>query len=361
MIHGGEIYDKKIEYDFSVNMNPLDCKEVYSEISGRSMDRWGQYPDMNQTEFRKAVAKIEQVSAGEVYGGNGASEIFVSLVNCLKPQNAILINPCFSGYHRALLTRDACEIHTIDTRREECFCVNEEVLCSIREEMKQGGDLLILTNPNNPTGRALPKEYLEKIIDLCREYHTKLIVDECFLRMSENVTSAVSYIHVYDGLYVVNAFTKLFSLPGIRVGYVVSAQENIERLSAFFPEWNLSVIAQEAGVVCEEYIRNQNWIGRTVEKISTERTYMMNQLAQLGYEVFESDTSFFLIYSKDDALNDYLMEHRVMIRDCSNFEGLERGFYRIGIKDRKANEVLLNLLRERVKTDGTGTCIAPGY
>ena len=347
MKHGGDIYSNIIEHDFSVNINPLDCRSIVKEIMDESEGKVCNYPDPFQREFREAIAAFEGVSVKEVFGGSGASELFLSLVALIDPKKVMLPSPCFVGYEHALSIIHGCETVYYQLEEEKDFILDRIFLGALEYEAVNGLELLFLTNPNNPTGKNISKNVLDKTFEICKKYGVKIIVDECFIRLSDNGCSLVSYIKDYDGLFVVNAFTKLFSIPGIRVGYVISNSNNIERLPNYMPEWNLSVVAQTAGIICSKYLKDSKFEDESKQVIRDEREYLINELRNMGYKVYESDTSFILIYSDTDIC-EYLKEKKVLIRDCSNYKGLKKGFYRIAVKQHEENELLIELIKKMI-------------
>jgi histidinol-phosphate aminotransferase len=341
MLHGGEVYDKEIELDFSVSLNPCGCPdEVKDALSGAICDI-DKYPDMDQRKFREAVARAEKLSPENIIGGNGASDLLSAIVNMLGPSKALLPVPSFYGYVHALSMAPQCETLTYQLREDKGF----ELELTFADAITDDIDLLILGNPNNPTGKCIKKDVLEAVIKKCNETGTALIVDECFFRLSDNGTSARSYLDSYDNLYIVDAYTKLFSIPGVRVGFCLSQPENIVRLRRFLPEWNMSVFAQAAGIACAKMLKD-SFTDRTAKVIRTEREYISSELEKFGIKVFDSDTNFLLVRIDNDHFDLYhlLLNNHILIRDCSTFDGLTDVFYRISVKDHESNKKLLQLI-----------------
>ena len=343
MLHGGEVYDKEIELDFSVSLNPCGCPdEVKDALSGAICDA-DKYPDMTQRKFREAVARAERFDPENIIGGNGASELISAIVNMLGPTKALLPVPSFYGYVHALTMAPQCEMATYQLREDKGFELDEAFIDAITDDI----DLLILGNPNNPTGKCIKKEVFELVIKKCQQTGTALIVDECFLRLSEHGTSAREYLCSYDKLYIVDAYTKLFSIPGVRVGFCLSQPENIEKVRRFLPEWNMSVFAQAAGIACAKMLKD-SFTDRTAKVIRTEREYISSELEKFGIKVFDSDTNFLLVRIDNDHFDLYhlLLNNHILIRDGSTFDGLTDGFYRIAVKDHESNKRLKDALSE---------------
>ena len=224
MLHGGEIYDKRIELDFSVSLNPMPCPKEVQEAVRQAALEVSVYPDIRQRAFREAVAMAENTPADNIVGGNGASELLMAIVNMVRPKKALLPVPSFYGYEHVLRACSA-EIEQYYLDESVGFELGEDFVHTITEFT----DMVILGNPNNPTGRLISEDVLVKIMDRCRETGTTLVVDECFIRLTEGSTSARDYIDEYPNLFVVDAYTKLFSIPGVRVGFVITAKDNAKK------------------------------------------------------------------------------------------------------------------------------------
>ncbi|WP_026526871.1 pyridoxal phosphate-dependent aminotransferase [Butyrivibrio sp. VCD2006] len=349
MLHGGEIYDKKIEYDFSVNLNPYPCPmEVKSAINEAIKDI-DKYPDMSQRKFRKAVSDAENeylkkcydleksITPDMVIGGNGASELIFSIVRMINPKKVLIPVPSFYGYRHAL--NENIFVNEYLLRKENDFALTEK----FADEITCDTDLVIIANPNNPTGKCIDGNMLGAIVKRCNETNTALLIDECFLRLSDGNVSALGFINECNRLFVVSAYTKLFSVPGVRLGYVVSSEKNIDKLRRFLPEWNLSVFAERVGIACAGILTGSDFEEKSKALIREERVNLTGALREKGIRVYPSDANYILVHSKSD-LYELLLGKGFLIRDCSNFKGLSKGFYRIAVKDKEANREFINAL-----------------
>ena len=140
-----------------------------------------------------------------------------------------------------------------------------------------------------------------------------------------------------------SAYTKLFSIPGVRLGYAFSNEKNIGQLKKYLPEWNLSVFAEHAGIACANVLLKTDFEIQSGKLIEAERERIKTALLEKNIKVFESDTNYLLIYS-DNNLYEKLLKESFLIRDCSNFSGLSEGYYRIAVKDQVSNNRLLNAI-----------------
>ncbi|SCY02326.1 Histidinol-phosphate/aromatic aminotransferase or cobyric acid decarboxylase [Butyrivibrio sp. INlla14] len=348
MLHGGEIYDKKIKYDFSVNTNPFPCPEDIKDMMIETVFAVDKYPDIAQSQFRRAVAKALNSSSYRcvfspdmIIGGNGASELIAAVTLMLQPRKVLLPVPSFWGYEHALGMLESCEINYYPLSKENDFELTKGIVDAIEKDT----DAVFLANPNNPTGRCISRDVLEKILERCQDTGTKLIIDECFFSLSEGNTSARDYIRDYSELYVIDAYTKLFSIPGVRVGFLLSQSQNIQNIKRYLPEWNMSSFALVAGVGCAKHCL-KGYTDESMEYIRRERTFLEENLKKCGIKVFKSDTNFLLLYS-DENLYSYLLEKEILIRDCSNFRGLKKGYFRVAVKTHEENKILIKCLREQ--------------
>lgn len=341
MVHGGDIYSYETEYDFSVNLNPIDCPDRVFEELKKCISDISLYPDIDQRRVRESLAELEKVTPRNILAGNGASELIMAAVQKINPKSVVVINPSFYGYIHAINRIENCRIIPYELTEENDFLVTEDFIRFIKNSSP---DLVLIANPNNPTGRLISKALMEDIISLCKSMNTAVLVDECFIRMTAEGESVGPMVMQYDNLFVVNAFTKLFSIPGVRIGYILSSEKNIEDIKKYLPEWNLSVFSESAACACVRVLTESDYyIKETLETISKERQYLISALEKMADKVYKSDTSFILIKS-DKPLFEMLLSKKILIRDCSNFEGLGKGFFRIAIKDHESNKVLVNAL-----------------
>lgn len=366
-MHGGNIYGNEIEYDFSVNLNPLGPPESVRDALAAALTHVEEYPDPEYRDLRRGLANYWQLAEEELVPGNGASELIPGIIRTLSPKSCMVTAPCYSGYETALnVAAPSCRIHRIPLRAEDDFTLPENIC---QEIARVKPNLLILTNPNNPNGKRISANRLREIADTCRAAGTVLLVDECFLALSGGDEDSLIHCIRSEALpaVVLRAFTKTFAIPGVRLGYAVCSGSPAARIRRELPEWNLSVFAQYAGRAALEATAGGNvmrgtaaggtpapetsaggtsgYLAASVEMVAREREYLMAELESLGFRVFPSDANYILFQSRDRELHQKLLDKGILIRDCRDYHGLTAGFYRTAVRTHRENTALLRCLR----------------
>lgn len=346
-MHGGNIYGNEIEYDFSVNLNPLGPPKSVRDALAAALNHVEEYPDPEYRELRRGLANYWQLAEEQLVPGNGASELIPVIIRTLSPKNCMVTAPCYSGYETALnAAAPSCRIHRIPLRAEDDFTLPENIC---QEIARVKPNLLILTNPNNPNGKRISANRLREIVDACRTAGTVLLVDECFLALSGGDEDSLIHCIRSEALpaVVLRAFTKTFAIPGVRLGYAVCSAPMAERIQRELPEWNLSVFAQYAGRAALEAAAGgtSGYLAASVEMIAREREFLSEELEKLGFRVFPSDANYILFQSRDRELHQKLLDKGILIRDCRDYHGLTAGFYRTAVRTHRENTALLQCLR----------------
>ncbi len=339
-IHGGDIYRNHIKYDFSINTNPLGTPSAVKQALHEAVLLGDRYPDSQAESLKRAVSAMLAVPEENLLFGNGASELFMAVAHAVRPKKTVIPVPSFYGYEHAVAAVDEENHGTIfyEMRREDDFCLTKDFYAALTEDV----ELLFLANPNNPTGHLMSREEMISILEYCRDRGIYVVLDECFIEFGGSKASVITESGHFDNLILVRAFTKIFSIPGVRLGYLVCSNSGLLRkIERQLPEWNLSVFAQEAGRVCAG---QAEFVTRTESYIKKEREYLVEKLKEKGYTVFLSEANFILIYCEETKLYDKLLAKEILIRDCWNFRGLGTGYYRLAVRSREENEILLKEL-----------------
>ncbi|MCR5251596.1 MAG: aminotransferase class I/II-fold pyridoxal phosphate-dependent enzyme [Lachnospiraceae bacterium] len=364
MGHGGDIYRNRVELDFSVNLNPLGTPAEVSGAIRAALERVDVYPDPEQEAVRRAIAECEGVPADCVIAGNGASELLLAAVRALRPVRAILPEPAFTGYAHALEAA-CCPVKRVILDASDGFRLKASMLDELFPGASEG-ELLILCDPSNPAGVSLEEDVLEEILKRAKRQGVSLLLDESFLLLSDKAETlspcrSARLLEEYEHLIIVRSVTKLFSVPGIRAGYALSSAQNVRRMRAQLPEWNLSVPAEAALTAGCRVLAETDFAQSSRELICRERKFLSEKLRESGLEVFASEAPFLLIRGPEDLYR-ALLSRGILIRDCSDYPGLGSGWFRIAVRDHASNERFTGMLgdlreQERPERNSRGDVI----
>lgn len=341
-IHGGDIYRNQVNMDFSVNTNPLGMPQPVRDALQNALLHADEYPDPQAQALREAVASYFSVPDEWLCFGNGASELFLAIVHALRPKKILIPVPSFYGYEHAAKAAE-CEIVTYPLEVENDFTLQDDFFEMLTEDV----DFVFLANPNNPTGRCVDKAYGLRLLQICKERHIKVVLDECFIGFVGETASFMDQLEEFSNLILVRAFTKIYAIPGVRLGYLLSSDmELCNRIQRQLPEWNLSTFAQAAGIAA---ISEKDYVRKSADYVKQERLFLENKLKELGMKVYPGDANYLLIHT-EIPLYERLLKRQILIRDCSNFAGLTSGYYRIAVRTREENEMLWKAIGECIES-----------
>lgn len=348
--HGGDVYSCDYKIDYSFNINPLGPPASVVEAVYKSTEQIAHYPDVQCKMLREALAEHEFMTPDRIICGNGAAELIFTYVSALRPKKALLTAPGFAEYESALQAA-GCEIRYYPLYEERGFQVGMDYLEYLSEDL----DMVILCNPNNPTGVLIPQPLLVMIAGKCEKYGIHMMLDECFNQflLAPDSYSMRTFLDRFPHLFVLDAFTKTYAMPGLRLGYGMTANRKVlEKMSQVMQPWSVSVPAQYAGLAAlkeDTYVHNARWL------VKEERKYLMRALRLLGMEFFDSAANYVFFKGPED-LAVLCRQRGILIRDCSNYHGLSGGFFRIAVRTREENEqlvtVLQDIVREKQKESG---------
>ncbi len=339
-VHGGDIYRYPNVIDFSANCNPLGTPDSIKQAVLKGMDRVCYYPDVTCDRLREALSLYEKIPSEQIICGNGAADLIFSLVLAVRPQKALIPAPTFAEYEQAL-TVSGCVPERYYLQEQQNFVPKEDFLEKITPDM----DLVIICNPNNPTGVLWEPELLQKIAEKCQVCDCMLLVDECFNDFIETPEpySMKKFLEKYTHLFLLKAFTKRYAMAGIRLGYGLSGnQVLLEKMSQMTQPWNVSTLAQEAGIAA---LKEEAYVKKTMEIIHKERKYLLNALSELSLKTYDSQANYIFFRGPED-LWEKCLEKGFLIRDCSNYPGLKKGYYRIAVRLHEENEKFIQALYE---------------
>ena len=333
--HGGNVYgEESILLDFSINVNPMGMPPKARQAIVDHIDEFDIYPDCHCRKLRQALADHHGIPADRILCGNGASDLIFRICAWKKARLALVTAPTFSEYERAV-RQFGGQVREYLLSPENGFLLTEDFLNSMTKET----EIVFLCSPNNPTGRLIPEDLLDRILARAKELGILVVLDECFLPFTKGNTMAGQ---LCENLLILRAFTKMYGMAGIRLGYLFGIPELLERIAPYGSEWSVSSVAQVAGVAALE---EEGWEEKTRCMVQEQREYMVQRLSQMGLNVFPGEGNYLLLQGPD-GLHPALKERGILVRSCGNYTGLGDSYVRIGIKQQEENDILLNAIRE---------------
>ncbi len=336
--HGGDIYDGKILLDYSASINPFGTPQGVLDAMNRALSKVQYYPDPYCRELVQAISDFENVPKESVLCGNGAAELIYAYCAAVKPQCAVELAPTFAEYTLRLM-QTGCQVERYVLSQNHSFDLEDGFLGYLSERKPEA---VFLCNPNNPTGRLISPPLLEKILYFCTEHGIHLFLDECFLDLSDDGTSMKRFLNDHPQLLILKAFTKSYGMAGIRLGYCLcSDRDLLTAMSRVVQPWNVSVLAQAAGVAA---LQEKQFLQKTRALIPIERQWLKYELESLGFWVCPSKVNYLLLHG-DPGLHMALKQYGIAIRSCENYHGLQSGWYRVAVRLHPENEKLISSIR----------------
>lgn len=348
-LHGGDIYQKnpieKEWLDFSANINFLGMPETVRRAATDAVALSVHYPDVRKRELTCMLAKQLSLSEDMILWGNGAAELLYAFAFAVRPKKGLLAAPSFLEYEQAL-SASGCKTEHVYLKRTEQFRFAEETQKELLEKIRET-EVLILCNPNNPTGWLLSEEFLLECMEECEKQGTYFLLDECFLEFTEEGTSLIPFCPKHPHLIVLRAFTKMYAMPGLRLGYAVSGNPEMrEAMERVVQPWNVSLPAQMAGIAA---LQEKDYPARTREALRQERDYLLSGLEDCRgaagpiHTIYGSEANF-IFFSAEKELGGWMKQKGILIRDCRNYLGLREGDFRIAVRNRDDNRILLQAM-----------------
>lgn len=336
--HGGDIYGGvSVELDYSVNTNPLGMPEAVKRAIIDHIDTYERYPDPYCRALRAALSGAEGVPAEQILCGNGAADLIFRLCLARRPKRVLVCAPTFSEYEKAAALAGA-EIVYHTLAEAEGFVLTDRILGDITADV----DMVFLCTPNNPTGRLIPGALLRAAAARCGDCGCTLVLDECFLPFTDGVSMAAALAE-FKHLVILKAFTKIYAMAGLRLGYMLTGDAALlARTAALAQHWSVSVPAQVAGLAA---LDTGDWTARSAAFIRAHRGPLVAALRGLGITVYDSDANYLLCRGSRDICPD-LLDKGILVRSCANFEGLDARYFRVTVKGREMNRRLIQAIEE---------------
>jgi threonine-phosphate decarboxylase len=222
-------------------------------------------------------------------------------------------------------------------KREKCFVIDPDEFIAAMA----GCDMAFLCNPNNPTGRLLDRDSVLAVARAAERMSCLLVVDEAFIDFTPE-HSVVRAVSENSHLAVLRSLTKFYALPGLRVGYGVFPKDIAAPVRDHKEPWTVNTLAQMAGMAA---FGDRAYQERTMEVIAEGREYLEQGFRAHGIDYLSSSANFYLlrIPRAREAVTRLRMQG-ILVRDCSNFAGLDGSYVRVAVRSRDENGMLLKEL-----------------
>lgn len=345
LIHGGDWAGYEAEYgakplDFSANISPLGLPEGVHSAVVESLGWAERYPDPLCRALRTAISETEQVSTDRILCGCGAADLIYRTVLARHPRRGLVTAPTFAEYEAALELVE-CENSRYLLREETDFALDRSFLDAITPDT----DMVFLCQPNNPTGRTVPRALLTAVLERCREVGALLVMDECFCDFLDDpgAYTMKNLLGQYSNLVILKAFTKLYAMAGLRLGYCLCADAALlKTMGRAGQPWAVSGPAQAAGIAA---LREAEYVQAVRSLVAGERPWLAGELARLGFRVIPGEANYLLFFSPV-PLSEPLRRRGILLRECGNYKGLRDGWYRTAVRGREDNLRLIAALEE---------------
>ena len=339
LTHGGDWAGYRAEFgrdplDFSANVSPLGLPEGVAKAITAAL------ADPLCRALLEKLAVAEGVPAEWLLCGNGAADLIFRLALAAKPRTALVTAPTFAEYATALETA-GCTVERHFLREENDFAVTKDLLNAVHP----GTNMVFLCQPNNPTGQLAEPALVEALLRRCEAVGAVLAVDECFLDFlpEGEGLSAKHLLKNSKKLIILKAFTKLYGMAGVRLGYCLcSDTELLARMRAAGQPWAVSSLAQAAGIAA---LDETEYVAKVRALIEAQRPVLADGLRALGLRVIEGRANY-LLFRAPEALGNALRQKGAVLRSCGNYPGLDGSWYRTAVRTAPENQQLLKTLQE---------------
>jgi threonine-phosphate decarboxylase len=353
LTHGGNVYEIASRLgcspddvlDFSASINPLGPPPGLRELLDGHYHRLQHYPDIAAGALLDALAQFHDVPADRIVAGNGSTELIYWLPKALGINDALVALPTFGEYCRAFEIQGV-RLKKLYTSPEAGFQPTVEGL-----EAAMGSspsEAVMFTHPGSPSGMLLSPDVREWLAGAARK-GTLCILDEVFIDFCEE-ESLKGLLRSSPNLVIIRSATKFYGLPGLRLGYLLTSEEIAPRVKRILPPWSVNTLAQAAGVYC---LGRDDYRGKTLELAQSERERLAAALGSVeGLSVFPGRANYLLVRiggelpDADSLRRHALASDRILIRDCSSFEGLDGRYFRVAVRLPVENDRLFRAVEE---------------
>ncbi|MCR5416373.1 MAG: aminotransferase class I/II-fold pyridoxal phosphate-dependent enzyme [Pseudobutyrivibrio sp.] len=343
-----KIYGIKKEdiISFSANVNPLGISPRLREKIASEIDCITTYPDRDYVTLRQSIADYCNTEIENIIVGNGSTELISLFIQIKEPKKAMILGPTYSEYEREISLGGGKTIY-YPLREDNDYVLDVNHFIS---KLSEDIDLLVICNPNNPTGTAINNHDMRLILDACKECDIFVMVDETYVEFAENIKeiSSVPLTRTYGNIVILRGTSKFFAAPGLRLGYAICSDADLmQTMNRRKDPWTINSIAVVAGTIM---FSDSEYIEATRKLITTERNRMYDLFKKSSrFKPYKPQGNFMLLQIMEDGLTsqelfDRCIKEGLMIRDCSTFPYLGENYIRFCFMNPEDNDKLAAIL-----------------
>ena len=329
--------------DFSSNINPYGLSPKGLEKLKANLNLATIYPDPDYTELKASISRYCKCNSNNIILGSGATELITSSIKIVNPKHTLLLSPAYSEYEKELKNIGS-KITKFFYEKENNFQINIDDIITLVNN--SSFDMIIICNPNNPTGTLISLDDIEK---LCVNFKKPIMIDETYIEFTDSSkTSAINLVDNYQNIIVIRGTSKFFSTPGIRLGYAIISNEKILNTLNSTPNlWNINIFADIMG---EAMFTDEEFISSCHKNFNKNFILLHNGLKKFkDFKIYDSNSNFILCEILNPAydsniLYNFLLKKGIIIRKAESFDKLNNNFFRVCV----LTEEHINLLLKEI-------------
>ena len=333
--HGDDFYNSQneVKINFSSNVWHGANLEKLKDYLNEHFNKLTRYPEPDAASLKRLLARRYEIKEENVVVTNGSITAFYLIAQAWRGATSMIAVPSFAEYE------DACRLH----EHEISFFSTSDDLSELSLE---GQDFCWICNPNNPDGKLLHRTEILGLLTANR--NTKFIIDQAYVAFTTEDMLKPSDVKNHPNLILIQSISKAYNIPGLRIGYLVASPEIVNEVNKYIIPWSVNAIALEASKYILIHPAQFTLPIRKWQRETAELIYQLNKFDNL--EVIPSSTTFFLVRLKKGTaaeLKKYLWEnYGILIRDASNFRGLDETYIRLSTQTTAENQILIDAIRE---------------
>ncbi len=326
--------------DFSANINPMGPPPTVYKTMEQAMGRIDRYPDPGKRALTRKLSSLHHMEEDFILVGNGAAELLSLLFQAFRPRRVGLLSPSFVEYERMARIYGVEIVRYVAAEENEYRPHLQEMLARFEE-----CDLILLGTPNNPTGSVYAREELLHLFAWSKARQILCVLDEAFIDFlpDQEQATLLPFLRHDSYFLLLRSLTKIYAIPGLRLGYALASPHMIRRLESFQVPWSVNLLAQEVGLAC---LDEKEYVEQTRVLIQQERSFLNEAITErLGWRVYPSAANYLLVRILDPFtvtdLQEVLGKRGILIRNASSYVGLTPFHFRIAVRTRTENARLM--------------------